>query len=877
MKTLIARAAGGWRRTSALLRRRAVRRTAAGVAVAGLAAAAWIRVGPLPAGLLDEADAVRSTTVLDRNGEVLYEARSDLGTREMRLRPDRLPASLVAATLAAEDHRFHSHWGIDPIALARATWRNVAALDRVEGGSTLTQQVAKLLLDRRAQLAAGTPRRRGWGSKIEEAVVALRLEHRLSKADILALYLNLAPYGNQIAGAERASHAYFGSDSAMLTPAQAAFLAALPQRPSRFNPWRSLAQATARQRVVLARMERRGFLPPAAAAIARAERLRLADEDARFLAPHFVGMVLADLPDPKPTRVVTTLDAALQRTIEGIVRSQRPLLEKHGATNVAIVVLDNTTSQWLAWEGSGNYGGDRGGSINGPTALRQPGSALKPFTYALAFESGGNPATELPDIPANFPTAEDGVIYTPRNYDGRFRGPLLARAALAGSINVPAVSLASDLGVANVLRFLRRAGFTTFDKTAAHYGLGLTLGNAEVRLDELTAAYAAFARGGEWRAPRARLDPEPRLGDPVQLVSPRTAYWITDILADDEARAFIFGRGSQLDFPFPVAVKTGTSQAYHDNWTVGSSRHVTVGVWVGNFDRSPLIGSSGVTGAGPLFHAVMLAAEARAAGGITPSDGAVLDPPATLVEATICGLSGMRAGDACPLRRRERLAPDAAQVVRRGVHVASRRRRTGRHVLARTLSSMGGRQRAAITGRAAGRGAVGPPCDHDRRRAAPSARGWTPRRASCRRHRVPDRSDLAARVPGAAVPCGRRWRPGVVDGERPRCRDGRCRRIRAVAAPARLTCRRRPRRPRPDRAGQLRREMNAVAALGDALLPMVLPMVLREVPKTSHYLPLMAETLLDERTNIVPFDSAGVAIRSSPIELVARCLNVRPA
>ena len=512
MKTLIARAAGGWRRTSALLRRRAVRRTAAGVAVAGLAAAAWIRVGPLPAGLLDEADAVRSTTVLDRNGEVLYEARSDLGTREMRLRPDRLPASLVAATLAAEDHRFHSHWGIDPIAMARATWRNVAALDRVEGGSTLTQQVAKLLLDRRAQLAAGTPRRRGWGSKIEEAVVALRLEHRLSKADILALYLNLAPYGNQIAGAERASHAYFGSDSAMLTPAQAAFLAALPQRPSRFNPWRSLAQATARQRVVLARMERRGFLPAAAAAIARAERLRLADEDARFLAPHFVGMVLADLPDPKPTRVVTTLDAALQRTIEGIVRSQRPLLEKHGATNVAIVVLDNTTSQWLAWEGSGNYGGDRGGSINGPTALRQPGSALKPFTYALAFESGGNPATELPDIPANFPTAEDGVIYTPRNYDGRFRGPLLARAALAGSINVPAVSLASDLGVANVLRFLRRAGFTTFDKTAAHYGLGLTLGNAEVRLDELTAAYAAFARGGEWRAPRARLDPEPRLG-----------------------------------------------------------------------------------------------------------------------------------------------------------------------------------------------------------------------------------------------------------------------------------------------------------------------------------------------------------------------------
>ena len=233
--------------------------------------------------------------------------------------------------------------------MARATWRNVAALDRVEGGSTMTQQVAKLLLDRRAQLAAGTPRRRGWGSKIEEAVVALRLEHRLSKAEILALYLNLAPYGNQIAGAERASHAYFGSDSSMLTPAQAAFLAALPQRPSRFNPWRSLAQATARQRVVLARMERRGFLPAAAAAVARAERLRLVDEDARFLAPHFVGMVLADLPDPKPTRVVTTLDAALQRTVEGIVRSQRPLLEKHGATTSPSSC--STTRRRSGWRG----------------------------------------------------------------------------------------------------------------------------------------------------------------------------------------------------------------------------------------------------------------------------------------------------------------------------------------------------------------------------------------------------------------------------------------------------------------------------------------------------------------------------------------------
>jgi penicillin-binding protein 1C len=465
-----------------------------------------------------------------------------------------------------------------------------------------------------------------------------------------------------VVGAGRASRAYFGTPASMLTPAQAAFLAALPQRPTRFNPWRGLAQATARQRTVIARMERHGLIAVAAAEEARAERLRLVDERPPFLAPHFVEMVLSGVPDPRPARVVTTLDAELQRTVEGIVRSQRPLLDRHGATNVAIVVLDNATSEWLAWEGSGNFAsGDRGGSINGATSPRQPGSALKTFTYALAFESGRTPATVLPDVASTFPTAEEGVVYTPRNYDGRFRGPLLARSALAGSVNVPAVWLASEIGVPDLLRFLRRAGFTTFDRTGAHYGLGVTLGNAEVRLDEITAAYAAFARGGEWRAPRARFEPATPASDPVTLVSPRTAFWIADILSDDEARAFVFGRGGHLEFPFPVAVKTGTSQAYHDNWAVGFSRHVTVGVWVGNFDRSPLVGSSGVTGAGPIFHAVMLAAEARAAGGLPGEDQRLLDVPADLVDTPLCARSGMRANDACPIRRHELLPLDAVQ------------------------------------------------------------------------------------------------------------------------------------------------------------------------------------------------------------------------
>ena len=309
-------------------------------------------------------------------------------------------------------------------------------------------------------------------------------------------------------------------------------------------------------------------------------------------------------------RIVTTLDAALQADVAGIIRSQRRDLDRHGAHNVAVVVLDNRRGEWLAWEGSGDYfDAAHGGAIDGAVAPRQPGSALKPFTYAVAFDTGYGPSSVLPDVPSHFPTAEAGVVYSPRNYDGRFRGPMRARLALAGSENVPAVALLSELGPPALVRFLRRAGLTTFDKTVAHYGLGVTLGNAEVRLDELVAAYASFARGGVFVAPVGVRGAGARTE--TRLVSERAAFWITDVLSDADAREFVFGRGGSLEFPFPVAAKTGTSQGYRDNWAIGYTRDVTVGVWVGNFDRAPLRNSSGVTGAGPIFHAVMLAAARR--------------------------------------------------------------------------------------------------------------------------------------------------------------------------------------------------------------------------------------------------------------------------
>jgi len=643
---------------TSLLRRRIV-----WIPAALLSAVIWLRCGPLPAGLLDDAArASASTTIVDRHGEVLFEARSSAGMRGERIAAGAIPPLVEHATLAAEDGRFYSHPGLDAVAIARAAFHNIRARRIVEGGSTISQQVAKLLLSR-----TNTTRARGWTAKWREMVIALRLEHRYSKRELLAMYLNLAPYGNQITGVERASHAYFGRSAATLTPAEAAFLASLPQQPSRFNPWRQstpVAPVTARQGRVLDRMRLSNWLTADEYRIARAERVSLRRERFTSIAPHFVERVMEATANAavRPARIETTLDANLQRQIRGIVDARRADLADHHAWNIAVGVLDNRTGEWLAWEGSGDYfDQDHGGAIDGMLAPRQPGSALKPFTYAAAFERGYHPARALADVPSQFPTAEPGVLYRPRNYDDQFRGPLLARAALAGSENVPAVAVAADIGVPAVLRLLRESGFGTLDSNADYYGLGLTLGNAEVRLADLIAGYAMFARGGVTVSPSWLPDRAPH-NNGRQVISPRTAFWIADILADDEARAFIFGRGGSLEFPFVVAAKTGTSQAYHDNWAVGFTRDVTVGVWVGNFDRRPLVGSSGVTGAGPIFHAAMLAAVEHVRGSLPIGDRSpVIAPTTGIRQRVVCAVSGLAPTTAC-LRRTTEWLPDDAPI-----------------------------------------------------------------------------------------------------------------------------------------------------------------------------------------------------------------------
>lgn len=584
---------------------------------------AWARFAPIDESLLQTKT---SLTILDRNHQVLYESLGQSGTRTESLAPNKLPSHVVTATLAAEDRRFLRHPGLDPISITRAFVHNLKAMRVVEGGSTITQQVAKLLLQSKT---------RGLRDKAREALLAFRLEHRFTKNEILALYLNRAPYGNRIDGIARASRAYFGVAPEQLTPAQAAFLASLPQRPSAFNPLRDPQSARTRQQHILANMP----LSTETREHALRERLLFRRDAQPVLAMHFVERVIAQNPARTGT-IQTSLDAPLQRDILGIITAQRATLLKHGAHSVAVAVLDNRSGEWLAWEGSGDYFGDRfGGAIDGVTSPRQPGSALKPFTYALAFENGMSPAAVLADVPSHFPTAQEGVVYTPRNYDSHYRGPLRVRSALAGSQNVPAVAMLAKLGPESLLRLLRNAGFTGLNRTADYYGLGLTLGDAEVTLEQLVRAYSTFARGGK------------------PIFAPRTAFWITDILSDANAREYAFGTGGSLDFPFPVAVKTGTSQAYRDNWTVGYTRDVTVGVWVGNFDRTPLRGSSGVTGAAPIFNAVMLAAVKRVRGELPIGETApIVAPPDDVESIDICALSGARPSPYCPAIAKEWLA-----------------------------------------------------------------------------------------------------------------------------------------------------------------------------------------------------------------------------
>lgn len=561
--------------------------------VAAAVVAVLVVAVPFPAALL-ATHTVESRRVVDRHGQLLREALSDAEGRGVWRGLDAISPWVPAAFVAIEDHRFYDHVGVDPRGIARAVRDNLAAGGVVAGGSTLTQQVVKLIM---------RPPRTLWG-KAGEALWALRLERALDKAGIVEQYVNRAPFGHNTGGIEAAARLYLDKSARALSLAEAALLCGIPKAPSLNNPWSHPARAEARRVAVLDRMRATGAITAAQHAEAVAERVRIAPRRARFEAPHFVDHVLRTLPEGTAGEVQTTLDGPLQREVERLAAEVVRSLADEGVGQAAVVVLDNASGEVRAWVGSVDYDDPREGQVDMVVGRRQPGSTLKPFVYGLGLERGFTAADRLPDLPLWFPTGLGD--YRPRNYDRRFHGWVSLRSALANSYNVPAVWMAQKVGPADLLRRLHALGFLSLDRRVDHYGLGLALGNGEVQLIELANAYRALANHGRYTPARWR-DDMPR-GPGAQVMPGDVARLLTDILSDPIARIPAFGRHNALTLPFPAAAKTGTSTDFTDNWTAGYTPEVTVAVWVGNFDGRPMEGVSGVTGAGRLWHRVMRAA-----------------------------------------------------------------------------------------------------------------------------------------------------------------------------------------------------------------------------------------------------------------------------
>jgi penicillin-binding protein 1C len=575
-----------------------------GVLLLGLAPVGAFVAAPVPPEVIDQRP-LASVKILDREGALLRELRSSADGRSTPLKADEIPDSVRAAFLAAEDHRFFGHFGVSPTAVVRAALQNVKAKKIVAGGSTISQQLARAVV----------PRERTFTGKVMEALWAMRLEAHLSKQELLTQYLNRVPFGNNTFGLEAASQLYFGKPAQHLSLGQAAMLAAIPRGPGLYNPWRHPETLEARRRYVLQRLEKTGLASAAQVGEARSVALDVTPFEAAFHAPHFVEYVAAHL-DAWGLReaavVQTSLDARLQGRVEAQIGEEISRLTERRVSSAAALVVDNATGEVLAYAGSADFfNAAIGGQNDGVQMKRQPGSALKPFVYAEAFRHGVTPATIIPDLETAFGSAKG--TYAPKNYDRRLHGPVRAREALANSYNVPAVRLTEQLGLQTSLDALHRAGFA-LSASAEHYGLGLALGNGEVSLWEAARAYAGLSRGGvleplrpvlrAFRADGSELELTPEL-TPHRFADARAVALVTHVLSDNAARARAFGLDNALRLDFPVAAKTGTSKGYSDNWTVGFTHERTVAVWAGNFDGSPMVQVSGISGAGPIFKRVM--------------------------------------------------------------------------------------------------------------------------------------------------------------------------------------------------------------------------------------------------------------------------------
>ena len=605
----------------------------AGVVIAGLVQLAVIfevvvRLQPFDPTRLERgfSDSIR---IVDSRGQLLREVVNRDGARAEWRDLAEISPLLVTATLAVEDARFHAHRGIDLVGLGRAGWDNLRSARVVSGASTITMQLSRLL----------RPHRRSMLGKLGEMVDARRIERAVGKEVILEQYLNRAPYGAGAIGVEAASKRYFGKSNQHLSLAEAALLAGLPNAPTRLNPLRHLSAAQRRQRKVLDRMLATGVISAAEHDQGIAEPLHLRQRPSPLLAMHFTDYILAQ---GGHGEVRTTLTRGLQQAVEGAVGEHVKALALGGMTNAAVVVLDNERCQIRAMVGSVDYWDDEHGAVNGAMAPRQPGSTLKPFTYALAFEEGYTPASVVADIETRYGDV-DGEQFAPQNFSKRFSGPVMMGDALGRSLNVPAIRVANLVGADKLLARLRRLGFDSLNKPASFYGLGLTLGNGEVTLVELAQAYAALARGGMSCTASGHEGERPS----ARVFSEKVAYLITDVLSDERLRIAAFGPANALLLGFPVAVKTGTSTNWRDSWAVGYTSRYTVAVWSGDFAGRSMNHLAGATGAGPLFHNIM----ALVVGHGRDHEPTAPRAPAGVVAVNVCALSGQRPGPHCPHQR----------------------------------------------------------------------------------------------------------------------------------------------------------------------------------------------------------------------------------